>query len=231
LQRERTLLQIMIFSNSGATGKPSPEFCFRIKNTKDHKKIHCGGTFLFCSLIILHCLFKYMFRTRVIKMKIFVSFFSYYLYSGKSKKKYAEKQSGRPSPTTQHAEDCLLPSTTRVLGSFHSAHVFAYTLAVSRIFRSSRPGSLHSTLLPLLRIGMRDVRPSSRLRRGSCVVVDLAVLLLLLAGVARGQLPPLPPAPPLTRPELRAMEAQLTNLTKDVAGTISDSFSFCVADP
>jgi hypothetical protein len=84
LQRERTLLQIMIFSNSAATGKPSPEFCFRIKNTKDHKKIHCGGTFLFCSLIILHCLFKYMFRTRVIKMKIFVSFFSYYLYSGKS---------------------------------------------------------------------------------------------------------------------------------------------------
>jgi hypothetical protein len=77
---------------------------------------------------------------------------------------------------------------------------------------------------------MRDVRPSSRLQRGSCVVVDLAVLLLLLAGVARGQLPPLPPAPP-TRPELRAVEAQLTDLTKDVAGTISDSFSFCVADP
>ncbi|GJM93724.1 hypothetical protein PR202_ga10307 [Eleusine coracana subsp. coracana] len=77
---------------------------------------------------------------------------------------------------------------------------------------------------------MRDGKPLQR-RRCQCVVHLALLLPLLFAGVAYGQqsqLPRLPPAPPA---ELREVEARLTNLTKDVASTISDRFSFCVADP
>ena len=87
---------------------------------------------------------------------------------------------------------------------------------------------------------MRDAKPLQLQRRGRGVALRLPVLiqllgflLLLLAGVARGQqspLPPDPPAPPLA-PALSAVEKQLNNLTNNVAETISDNFSFCVADP
>ena len=86
---------------------------------------------------------------------------------------------------------------------------------------------------------MRDAKPLRLQRRGRGVALHLHVLLqllgfllLLLAGVARGQqspLPPVPPAPPLP-PALSAVEKQLNNLTNNVAETISDKFSFCVAD-
>jgi len=78
---------------------------------------------------------------------------------------------------------------------------------------------------------MRDAKPLQLQRRGRGVALRLPVLiqllgflLLLLAGVARGQQSPLPPA-------LSAVEKQLNNLTNNVAETISDNFSFCVADP
>ena len=83
---------------------------------------------------------------------------------------------------------------------------------------------------------MRDAKPLQLQRRGRGVVLRLPVLiqllgflLLLLAGVARGQQSPLPPVPPA--PPLSAVEKQLNNLTNNVAETISDNFSFCVADP
>jgi hypothetical protein len=74
-----------------------------------------------------------------------------------------------------------------------------------------------------MRVG--DAKPSRYRRR-------LAVILLLLAlfaagGVAGQQQRQAPPLPP----ELRGVNDQLTGLTKDVARTISESFSFCVADP
>ncbi|RLM64591.1 ABC transporter G family member 28-like [Panicum miliaceum] len=87
---------------------------------------------------------------------------------------------------------------------------------------------------------MRDAKPLRLQRRGRGVAQRLSVLLqplgfllLLLAGVARAQqspLPPVPPAPPLA-PPLSAVEKQLNILTNNVTGTISDKFSFCVADP
>jgi hypothetical protein len=86
--------------------------------------------------------------------------------------------------------------------------------------------------LLLVCLGMRDGKSSQLQRQGPGVVLPL-LLLLLLAGVANGQqnkLPPLPPAPPAP-PELRAAEARLTALTNNVTYTISDRFSFCVADP
>ncbi|CAN6234415.1 unnamed protein product [Urochloa humidicola] len=55
-------------------------------------------------------------------------------------------------------------------------------------------------------------------------------LILLLAAVTSAQRSPLPPPPPVA-PALAAIEKQLNNLTNEVAGTISDKFSFCVADP
>ena len=83
---------------------------------------------------------------------------------------------------------------------------------------------------------MRDAKPLQLQRRGRGVALRLPVLiqllgflLLLLAGVARGQQSPLPPVPPA--PPLSAVEKQLNNLTNNVAETISDNFSFCVADP
>jgi len=83
---------------------------------------------------------------------------------------------------------------------------------------------------------MRDAKPLRLQRRGRGVALHLHVLLqllgfllLLLAGVARGQQSPLPPVPPA--PPLSAVEKQLNNLTNNVAETISDNFSFCVADP
>ena len=78
---------------------------------------------------------------------------------------------------------------------------------------------------------MRDAKPLRLQRRDRGVTLRLPVLFqllgFLLAGVARGQQSPLPlsPAPPLS-----AVEKQLNNLTNNVAETISDKFSFCVAD-
>jgi hypothetical protein len=57
----------------------------------------------------------------------------------------------------------------------------------------------------------------------------LLLLLALFAGGASGQ-QQAPPVPPVA-PDMRGVEEQLTGLTKDVANTISESFSFCVADP
>ncbi|KAL6839762.1 hypothetical protein ACP4OV_030450 [Aristida adscensionis] len=78
---------------------------------------------------------------------------------------------------------------------------------------------------------MRDAEPAQPRRRGPGVLLPLhlPLLLLLLAGAVsgqQGQLPPLPPAPP----ELRDVERRLDVLTNDVARTISDRFSFCIAD-
>ncbi|RCV32844.1 hypothetical protein SETIT_7G035300v2 [Setaria italica] len=77
---------------------------------------------------------------------------------------------------------------------------------------------------------MRDAKPLRLQRRGPGITLHLFVAVLLLAGVARAQRSPLPPPPPLA-PALSAVEKQLNNLTNQVAGTISDKFSFCVADP
>ena len=83
---------------------------------------------------------------------------------------------------------------------------------------------------------MRDAKPLRLQRRDRGVTLRLPVLFqllgFLLAGVARGHQSPLPlsPAPPLA-PALSAVEKQLNNLTNNVAETISDNFSFCVADP
>jgi hypothetical protein len=72
---------------------------------------------------------------------------------------------------------------------------------------------------------MRDAKPLRLQRRGLVIALHLLVAVLLLAGVARAQRSPLPPPP------LSAIEEQLNTLTNEVAGTISDKFSFCVADP
>jgi hypothetical protein len=69
---------------------------------------------------------------------------------------------------------------------------------------------------------MRDAKPSRYRRRAAL----LLLLLAMLAGRASGQ----QQAPPAA-PDMRVVEEQLTGLTKDVAKTISESFSFCVADP
>ncbi|KAM0877156.1 hypothetical protein ACQ4PT_035663 [Festuca glaucescens] len=73
-----------------------------------------------------------------------------------------------------------------------------------------------------MRVG--DAKPSRYRRR----VATLLLLALFAAGGVAGQqqrqAPPLPP-------DLRGVNDQLTGLTKDVANTISESFSFCVADP
>jgi len=61
--------------------------------------------------------------------------------------------------------------------------------------------------------------------------VILALLLLLLAGVAQGQQAPVPPPALAPAPQLRDIEEQLTDLTKHVASIISDRFGFCIADP
>jgi hypothetical protein len=78
---------------------------------------------------------------------------------------------------------------------------------------------------------MRDARAPQLQRRGQGVGVLLPLLLLLflLAGAASGQQQAQPPpvAPPADLPDV---ERQLNNLTNDVAATISDKFSFCVAD-
>ncbi|XP_066345073.1 ABC transporter G family member 25-like [Miscanthus floridulus] len=82
---------------------------------------------------------------------------------------------------------------------------------------------------------MWDARAPQLRRRGQGVVISLLLLplllLLLLAGAASGQQqvqpPPLPPVPPADLPDV---ERQLNNLTDNVAATISDKFSFCVAD-
>ncbi|CAD6261318.1 unnamed protein product [Miscanthus lutarioriparius] len=82
---------------------------------------------------------------------------------------------------------------------------------------------------------MWDARAPQLRRRGQGVVISLLLLhlllLLLLAGAASGQQqvqpPPLPPVPPADLPDV---ERQLNNLTDNVAVTISDKFSFCVAD-
>ncbi|KAE8801831.1 DnaJsubfamily C member 3 [Hordeum vulgare] len=73
---------------------------------------------------------------------------------------------------------------------------------------------------------MRDAERSRYRRRASAAfpVPLLLLALALLAGGASGQ--PQRPVPP----ELRAVEAQLTALTNDVAQTISDRFSFCFSD-
>jgi hypothetical protein len=72
-----------------------------------------------------------------------------------------------------------------------------------------------------MRLG--DAKPS-RYRRRLAALFFLALLAAGVAGQQQRQAPPLPP-------ELRGVNDQLTGLTKDVARTISESFSFCVADP
>jgi hypothetical protein len=75
---------------------------------------------------------------------------------------------------------------------------------------------------------MRDARAPQLRRRGQGVVLSLLLpplLLLLLAGAASGQQQVQPP--PADLPDV---ERQLNNLTDNVAATISDKFSFCVAD-
>jgi hypothetical protein len=71
---------------------------------------------------------------------------------------------------------------------------------------------------------MRDAEPPRYRRR-------TALLLLLLALFAGGVAGQQQQQPPPVQPDLRGVEDQLTGLTKDVAKTIADSFSFCVADP
>ncbi|CAN6271010.1 unnamed protein product [Urochloa humidicola] len=72
---------------------------------------------------------------------------------------------------------------------------------------------------------MRDAKPLRLQRLGP--TLPLLVSFLLLAGVARAQQSP----PPPVAPALAAVEDKLNNLTNEVAATISDKFSFCVADP
>nr|CAB3484016.1 unnamed protein product [Digitaria exilis] len=78
---------------------------------------------------------------------------------------------------------------------------------------------------------MRDAKPLRLQWRGhgglTVLLLRLLAAFVLLAGVADAQRSPVPPAPP----GLAAVESQLNNLTNTVAGTISDKFSFCVADP
>ncbi|KAG0525104.1 hypothetical protein BDA96_06G026700 [Sorghum bicolor] len=86
---------------------------------------------------------------------------------------------------------------------------------------------------------MRDARAPQLRRRGLqggvvAVILPPLLLLLLLAGAATGQQqtqPPPPPLPTVPPADLPDVERQLNNLTDNVATTISDRFSFCVADP
>jgi hypothetical protein len=75
-----------------------------------------------------------------------------------------------------------------------------------------------------MRLG--DAKPS-RYRRRLATLFFLLLALFAAGGVAGQQQRQATPLPP----ELRGVNDQLTGLTKDVARTISESFSFCVADP
>jgi hypothetical protein len=72
---------------------------------------------------------------------------------------------------------------------------------------------------------MRDAEPPRYRRRVALLLLLPLLLLALFAGGVAGQQQQQP------SPDLRGVEDQLTGLTKDVAKTIADSFSFCVADP
>ncbi|KAL6883604.1 hypothetical protein ACP4OV_011018 [Aristida adscensionis] len=74
-------------------------------------------------------------------------------------------------------------------------------------------------------------RPSrgGRAQASSCPCPCCCFCSPVSSAASRAQLPPLPSAPP-TPPELRDVEKRLDVLTNDIATTISDRFSFCIAD-